>query len=262
MLPYINVFGIPIGSYGLLMVLGFALAIILSYRRAKRYCLCIEDILIVAAFAALVGLFCGAIVYAFVTYPVSVLWSNLIKGDFSVFGGIVYYGGFIGGVIGALIGVRVAKIPFSAIESAVVPHIPLGHAVGRIGCVMAGCCNGMSYDGPFALYYPNSVAGLDPSQGYFPVQVLEAILNIGIFILLLRIDKKRKYPFDLLVSYCILYGISRFSLEFLRGDLIRGISAGLSTSQWISIALLGGSMVYLLMRKLASYLLRINKEVE
>ncbi len=262
MLPYINVFGIFIGSYGVLMVLGFSLAVILSYRRAIRYCLVIEDILIVAAFAALLGLLCGAILYALVTYPVRELLNSLIRGDFRVFGGIVYYGGFIGGVIGALIGTRVAKIPFSAIESAVVPHIPLGHAIGRIGCVLAGCCNGMPYSGPFAVYYPNSVAGLDPAQGYFPIQLLEALLNIGIFVLLLQIDKKRRCPFDLLASYCILYGISRFILEFLRGDAIRGIAGGLSTSQWISIVLLGISLLYFVLRRMIYSHIDSGKEVE
>lgn len=49
----------------------------------------------------------------------------------------------------------------------------------------------------------------------------------------------------LLAVYIILYGIARFLLEFLRGDLIRGIWFGLSTSQWISIVLVICSIVFL-----------------
>lgn len=72
----------------------------------------------------------------------------------------------------------------------------------------------------------------------FPVQLTESACNIIIFIILSYIYKKSKHTEKIIGLYCILYGILRFLLEFLRGDLIRGIELGLSTSQWISIVLI------------------------
>ena len=145
--------------------------------------------------------------------------------------------------MGALLGIRIARADFSTVVRAVVPHIPLAHAVGRVGCVMAGCCHGFAYDGPLALYYPRSVLGLSPTQGYFPVQLLEALLNVLIFLLLRWQEKHAKRAIDLLFSYLGIYAVSRFFLEMLRGDRLRGVWHMLSTSQIISIALLIVSVV-------------------
>ncbi len=249
MYPFIYFFGRKIGSYGILMVVGIFLAGAVAWKRCRERKVSGDDLLIIAAFALLVGLPCGSFLYAAVTYPLPVIWQRVIAGDFSAFGGLVFYGSLIGGVIGGLLGAKVAKCCIADVEYGVIPAIPLGHAVGRVGCVMAGCCNGMPYDGPFAFYYPNSVAGLSPQQGYFPVQLLEAILNSGIFGLLYFYSKKRKKSYILLAVYLLLYGISRFSLEFLRGDSIRGIYGGLSLSQWIAGAMVLGSICFILLKR-------------
>ena len=161
----------------------------------------------------------------------------------------MFYGGLAGGFLFALLGIRVAKTEFSLVERSVVPFIPVGHAIGRVGCVMAGCCHGFEYDGFGAIYYPHSITGLSPDQGYFPVQLLEALINVGICLLLLWLDKRLKRKGDLLLSYLGLYAISRFLLEMLRGDSIRGVWNGLSTSQYISIALLAVSVIALLWKR-------------
>ena len=134
-------------------------------------------------------------------------------------------------------------------ERSVVPFIPLGHGIGRVGCVMAGCCHGFPYEGPFALYYPNSVAGLSPDQGYFPVQPLEALINVGICLILLWYEKRMKRPGQLLFAYMGFYAVARFFLEMLRGDAVRGIWYSVSTSQIISLGLLAVSLVGIFWRR-------------
>ncbi len=87
-----------------------------------------------------------------------------------------------------------------------------------------------------------------PEIRRFPVQLLEAIIEFIIFIILLKIEKKRKY--NLTIIYLITYAIVRFFDEFLRGDNIRGIwYMGLSTSQYISIVVLLFLLVYLLIHR-------------
>jgi len=247
MYPYILLFGRTIGTYGLCMVLGIFLAAFLAWKKGKPLGIAVEDILLTAACALLGGLFCGGLLYIFVTYSIEQIFAFIRQGDWSfLFRGIVFYGGLIGGVLGGILGIRITKCQFRAMEQAIVPFIPLGHAIGRIGCVMAGCCHGFAYDGPFALYYPNAVSGLDPTQGYFPIQLLEAICNCIICLVLLFLSKKERRAYALLFAYFALYAIERFVLEFFRGDAVRGIYFSLSSSQWISIALLAVCGIYML----------------
>jgi phosphatidylglycerol:prolipoprotein diacylglycerol transferase len=247
MYPYIHILGRDIATYGLCMVLGFFLAGFLALRKGKPHGLIVEDLLIIGACTLAMACLCGNLLYVFVTYPIDYILACISKGDFSFFtGGIVFYGGLIGGFFGALLGARIAKCKFALIERSVVPFIPIGHAIGRIGCVMGGCCYGREYDGIFALHYPHSLAGADPQKGYFPVQPLESIVNIGICLLLLWLEKRIKHTWNLLFSYLAMYAVSRFFLEMLRGDAIRGVWDGLSTSQYISIGLLVLSVAGLL----------------
>lgn len=239
MYPYIHILGRNIGTYGLCMLVGVMIAFVFALHRGKSKGLIIEDLLIVGAFSLGFALISGSLLYVFVTYSPAQIVAFICSGDLSFLGsGIVFYGGLLGGLIGALHGIRVAGCKFALIEWSAVPFVPLGHAIGRIGCVMAGCCHGFAYDGPFALYYPNSVSGLSPQQGYFPVQPLESTINIGICVFLLWYGKKAKRVTDILFTYMALYAISRFFLEMLRGDAARGFYNALSTSQIISILLL------------------------
>jgi len=250
MYPYIHIFGRNFGTYGLCMALGFILAAVLSMRRGKKVGLLMEDVLIVAAFVLGFAVVCGNAVFIFVTYSFDQIMEFVSKGDFSFIGtGIVFYGGLIGGVLGALIGIRVAGCKFSVVEYAVVPFIPLGHAIGRIGCVMAGCCHGFEYSGPLAIYYPASVLGLSPEQGYFPVQPLETVVNIAICAFLLIFGRKQRPKGMVLFAYLGVYAVARFFLEMLRGDANRGVWYFLSTSQIISIVLLTISVVGILWAK-------------
>lgn len=251
MFPYFYIGNRLFGTYGICMLIGFALSIFLAQRRGKRYGLRFEDLMICVAFIFILALLCGSLTYIFVTYSFAEVIAMIRQGDFSFGGGIVFYGGLIGGILGCWLGLKIAKIKFYTIEQAAVPFIPLGHAIGRIGCVMAGCCHGREYEGPLALYYPNSVAGLSPEQGYFPVQLLEALINVAVICpLLLIVGKRTKKPTILLSVYLILYAICRFITELFRGDEIRGRLLVLSTSQWISVVLLLGAGCNLLVHYL------------
>ncbi len=250
MYPYIYIFGRYIGTYGLCMVLGVVLAFVLALNKGRTRGLAFEDLVIVAAFALGFGLLGSNLLYVFVTYTPKQIMAFLSAGDFRFLGsGIVFYGGLLGGILGALIGIRVARCKFNTVARAVVPYIPLAHAIGRVGCVMAGCCYGFAYDGPFALYYPHSVTGLSPEQGYFPVQILEALINLVICLFLLRYEKKVRQVTNLLFAYLGLYAVSRFFIEMLRGDAARGMWYTLSTSQIISVVLLCISVVGLCRKK-------------
>ena len=122
------------------------------------------------------------------------------------------------------------------------PGIALGHIVGRLGCLMAGCCFGRPTSVPWAITFrdPAALANAGTTLGVplHPTQLYEAAAEALILALLLVFEHKaRPFPGRTFWTYMLLYGISRFVIEFYRGDP-RGLVFGvLSTSQFISMVL-------------------------
>ena len=75
-----------------------------------------------------------------------------------------------------------------------------------------------------------------------------------LFIIILLTYKKYVGTYKTVAFYAVSYSLVRFVLEFYRGDTVRGILLGLSTSQWISIILFAISLIY-------NDLLQITKQV-
>ena len=245
MFPFLNIFGARIPSYGLCIVIAIVLVCILSYRRIRRdenilpqdapfeYLLLLVP---VCMFSFLIG---GKLLYVMVSHKMSYLAEKIGELDFSFLGGpgLVFYGGLIGGLLGTFGVAKLVKVDLIGLERDIVPFIPFGHAIGRIGCLLGGCCYGMEYSGPLAVYYENSLVGLSPDVGYFPVQPLESVLDLIIMGVLLAYSKKKRRRGDVLFLYLLLYAVMRFTTELFRGDAYRGVFSGISTSQWISIGL-------------------------
>ena len=247
MYPFINVFGIvTLPSYGICMLLGIILVVILSRRRCKNSGLTFDNTIITVALTIGFALVFGWLLYIVTKYSFSGIFERIKNLDFGFLNdsGIVFYGGLIGGALGLLIGLRINKIKLESVEYAIVPFVPFGHAVGRVGCYLAGCCYGMEYYGPFAIHYPWS------TKGYFPSQLTEAFCNVIIGVILVNIHKKPRKKFCIAASYGAMYAVTRFFNEFTRGDAIRGVYGGLSTSQWISIGIIALILIYFGMLKI------------
>lgn len=251
MCPYINIFGRTIPTYGLCIVLAAIVCFSFAIWRAKKKQVLIEDVFIVLASGCGFAIIGAKLLYLIVTYSLEDIINFIKNGDFSFLegSGLVFLGGLICSIIGAWIGSLLAKRKLADFEALIVPIIPVGHAIGRIGCLMAGCCYGKLYDGPFAVHYRNWTTGEWTVEGYFPIQLLEALLNC-VMAVVLYIRSNKKHPeYFLLLDYLMYYSITRFFLEFLRGDAERGIYDGFSTSQWISIGLLLITIVIRIVKK-------------
>lgn len=241
MLPYINILGREIATYGLIIFVGIIIGSIVAIQYfAKFHDIKKEDVFY-AILYTVIGVGIGAkLLYILTNIPFLIenynsldIWDTLMQ---MFKGGFVFYGGLLGGFLGVLIYAKQFKISFKSLILTLIPVVPLIHAIGRIGCLFAGCCYGMEYHGFGAIIFEDSI--LAPNGvPLFPMQIVEAIFNFIIFIVLLLTYKKFTGTYKTLGLYCILYSILRFTLEFFRGDLIRGIYFSLSTSQWISIAL-------------------------
>lgn len=243
MCPYLFIFNKNISTYGLLYLLAVLVVFLLAKKKSNRYNILFDDLLVIGGFILLFGFLGSTILFAVVTFSVVEIINSLLQFDFHVFQGLVFYGGLIGGIIGAVVGIKVARVELFDAERCIVPFLPLGHAIGRIGCLMAGCCYAMEYDGWCAIYYKSSLSNLSSEQGYFPIQPLECIFNIIIMVVLIFATKKVKQKYNLLFLYLTLYSMVRFVLEYFRGDEVRGFYLNFSSSQWISIILLVISII-------------------
>jgi phosphatidylglycerol:prolipoprotein diacylglycerol transferase len=171
-----------------------------------------------------------------------------------LFDGLTFMGGLVFGVITfVLFGVfakdKEIKRDFFPTAQIAAPCIALAHCFGRIGCFLAGCCYGKESTIGFAAkenqFIPD-VVGVTR----FPVQLLESFLNIMLFLALFYVLKKGYAKERLIFIYLSAYSVIRFSLEFLRGDVVRVIWLGVSTSQWVSMILFALSAFMLIMKKL------------
>lgn len=239
MYPYIHILNRVIPSYGLCIAAAALLAGFLMIRRVRGSRIKAEDILIVMAVTVGCALAGAKILYLLVTYSIPELIEALRRGEYEILtgSGLVFYGGAIAGFAGCYLGCRIAGCRMAELEDTAVPVLPLAHGIGRIGCFLAGCCYGMPYEGPLAVHYPHHLFGFSPDQGCFPVQPLEAFLNILLCLWLYIESRKPHRPYFLFFRYIMMYAVLRFLLEFLRGDVMRGSYWEFSTSQWISAAL-------------------------
>lgn len=169
--------------------------------------------------------------------------------------GLVFYGGLLGAYAGVLIFCRMYRLYSYPEFNHFTVIVPLFHAFGRIGCAFNGCCYGIEYHGPLAIVYTSAHINPGISDDIadfsrFPVQPLESLIEILIFIMLLILYVRNRDKYSLTSIYLLIYSVIRFSDEFLRGDAARKIWGPFSTSQWISLVIFVSVMICLIVRQL------------
>jgi len=168
--------------------------------------------------------------------------------------GMVFYGGLLFVLLFLYIYCKRVKLPVRRYMNIMVVTFPLFHFFGRIGCTLSGCCYGIEYHGHFALTYPAAIINEGVNDhladfSRFPIQPMEALLELILFIVLLIIYVKKEDAVSITSIYLIFYSVIRFADEYLRGDVVRGIWGPFSTSQWISLAILIGTVIVLIVQK-------------
>lgn len=171
--------------------------------------------------------------------------------------GMVFYGGLLCVILFMYIYLKRTRLPVRPYMNIMVVTFPLFHFFGRIGCTLSGCCYGIEYHGFFALTYPSAVIteGVNDHLAdfsRFPIQPLEALLELILFIVLLLLYVKKEDAVSITSIYLICYSLIRFGDEFLRGDTVRGIWGPFSTSQWISLAIFLGTVIFLIIQRTRS----------
>jgi phosphatidylglycerol:prolipoprotein diacylglycerol transferase len=164
------------------------------------------------------------------------------------FAGLALHGAIIGAVTGIIIYAKVTKIELKKVVSVsdcIALGAPLAQAVGRLGCLINGCCHGIQTNVPWAIIYthPNSACRvcnvtLHPTQLYF------FLWNMVVFFVLLGLRNRLKQPGILFLLYLCLYSAGDFTLRFLRDNEM--ICCGLQQGQFISLVIFILSLSFLL----------------
>jgi phosphatidylglycerol:prolipoprotein diacylglycerol transferase len=252
-------------SYGLCVAAAFLAAIVTAAARARHYGWGGEVIYDISIYA-LVGSLVGARLFYIAENP-----GEFIGSPGEVFmlwkGGLVYYGGVIGAVAAAFFFLRSRRLSVAECFDICIPSVALGHAIGRIGCFLNGCCFGVRCSLPWAVVFPEGslaysfqlyeAGAIPPGSAWslpvHPVQLYEAIVELGIFLLLVAYFPRKKFHGQIFWMYLLMYGTGRFLLEFLRADNtpVLGVFGGaMSLPQLMSLAMAAPSAAVLLwMRK-------------
>ncbi|PKO15609.1 hypothetical protein CVU37_12330 [candidate division BRC1 bacterium HGW-BRC1-1] len=240
----IGSFQIP--SYGVMIALGMVAATTLAYRMARRRGLSGDYVLDAVFWAVLAGFIGARLAYLATTRREAL--SDPIASIFGGGGGI-YLAGLAAGLGATIWQARRHHIGIPTAFDLLAPALAVAHAFGRVGCFLAGCCYGspLSHGGvcypPASWPYMDQLAnGLISSAAattlpIHAVQLYEAIGNAILAGGLYLFWKRSPAAGSVAAAYAVAYALMRFALEFFRGDAIRGQWGGLSTSQWLSLAL-------------------------
>lgn len=231
----------PVYSYGVLLAAAYLAGLQMAVVRARKAGIDparMMDFGIYIIIAALVGAKLMLVVVDFTYFrqnPKELL--SLARA------GGVFYGGLIAAVAVGLWLVRKYQLPVWTTGDLAAPGIALGHVIGRLGCLMAGCCFGRPTSLPWGITFTNAQAALNVgtplSIPLHPTQLYDAGAELLILVLLLVTERKGKpFPGRTFWLYMVLYAISRFIIEFFRGDDRGMVGAVLSTSQVVALAIL------------------------
>jgi phosphatidylglycerol:prolipoprotein diacylglycerol transferase len=240
--------GFPVYTYGVLLAAAYLLGLQFALVRARARGLDatrVMDLGIWIIISALIGAKLLLLMVEFDTFrqnPRELV--TLLRS------GGVFYGGLIAAVAVAIWYMRRHRLPVWGVSDAFAPGIALGHVIGRMGCFFAGCCFGRATDVPWSVTFRNEYAaqnvGTPLNVPIHPTQLYEAGAELIILGLLLVLERKwRPFAGRTFWSYMLLYGITRFFIEFYRGDA-RGMILDLSTSQFVSVILVPVSIIMLI----------------
>jgi phosphatidylglycerol:prolipoprotein diacylglycerol transferase len=226
--------GFPIGTYGLLLTLGFFLALALAMNLARRDGVSPEAISDLAVTLLIAGIVGSKVLMIIVDLVGGASFRQILDPGYLRAGGAVH-GGIIAGTLAFYWRVKRLKLPLALTLDCLTPAVALGQAIGRLGCFAAGCCYGTSCDAPWAVTFTSpdaaTLSGTPLFLALHPVQLYTFLANMIVLGLLLGVRRHRRFMGQVSACYFILEGIGRMVTEIWRADLDRGVWLGIS---WLS----------------------------
>ncbi len=254
MLPKLISFdGFFLPAYGMMVALAFLAGLWSTNRLARRAgldSLKIQDLVIYCAIAGLVGAKLLMFVFDwnyYVRNPGEMISLSTLRAAG------VYQGGFLLALGFAVWYMKKHRLPVWRTMDCFAPGIALGHAIGRIGCFLAGCCYGILCNRPWGVAFNNpdvkEFSNVPVGVPLHPTQLYESAGDLVIFGVLYKLFDPAKRPGGLFFLYLVLYSALRFVVEFFRHhEQAPLFGMDLSHTQWISVLTLLAGLWGLLRR--------------
>ena len=245
---------VTIHSYGLLLALAFIAGIWLTSRNAKKAGIDPDPIWnlgLIIIFAALVGakvlLFLSDYSY-YSQNPREIFSLSTLRSSG------VYYGGLLLALGASTLYLRKARLPAWSVADLAAPGIALGQAIGRLGCLSAGCCYGKPTRLPWGITFTSNYAydnvGVPLNTPLHPTQLYESVATFLLFLYLTWRLSRKHFTGQIILEYLAIYAAVRFVIEFFRDDdrgfVLNGL---LSTSQLICALTLFGTIALFFLRR-------------
>lgn len=213
-------------AYGFLLAIAFIAGSTLATMRAR-----VEninpDIIFNLSFLTFISGVIGARTF-YVIENISYYFKNPLEIIMLQHGGLSWYGGLFAGIIFAALYIKKRNLVLYKILDLISPFLALGQAIGRIGCLLNGCCFG-------SVHIPGLYFGAH--NLIIPIQIISSGILILIFVILRLFQNKPHREGQIFFLYLLLYALKRFFVEFWRRDNPT-FFLGLSLFQIISIVIL------------------------
>ncbi len=221
---------LPVYGYAVLLLVAFGVACFVRRAEVQRLGYDSTPAHRSVGLGALLGAVVGAKLGMVLFVPFEG-FVEMLQGMLSLdFSGKTVVGGLIGGYLGVEITKRIVGVNFSTGDGFAV-SLPLAQAIGRLGCLLHGCCYGTEFEGRWAL----SLNGVMRH----PTPLYEAGLDLVLAAFLFSIRHRPRTQGHLFKSYLLGYALIRFVLEPFRGDP-SVMWGGMTAVQWVCLAGMAG----------------------
>ncbi len=238
-----------LGTYGLFYAIAFLIAVRVAMAYARREAIDPTRMIDLGIWTLLSGIIGAKLMLVVVEFPYYWRHKSEILSNWRSAG--VFYGGFVAACLVGLIYVRRNRLPLARTADAAAPGIALAQAIGRIGCLSAGCCYGKPTDVKWAMTFvdprAHDLTGVPLAVPLHPTQIYHGVADFAVFLFLVWLYPRKKRHGSIFWIYVLAYAVLRFAIEFYRGDYRGEVLGGLlSTSQVIAILAAATSIFFLL----------------
>lgn len=234
--------GFELHWYGIMVVLAIIAVILIASREAKRVGLSAGVIHSVAIWAVIGGLIVSRLVHIIDQWDYYMAHPRQIV----AFEGQTIYGAILGALIAVIIYCWVKKLSFWQIGDVVAPGAVVGQAIGRVGCILNGCCYGLPTDLPCAVVYTSPDSYAPVGVAVHPTQFYLLLWNLVVFAVLWQLRRRLKPVGSLVLFYMALYALGDFGIRFLREG--EPFLFGFQQAQIIGLAILVVTVPWFIIR--------------
>ena len=247
----------PVHTYGVVLMLAFLVGLGRAYLVAKRRAdptVKPDDVLDLGIWIIVFGVIGARLLFVLLGWSQYRAAADFPVNIFKIWqGGLSFHGGLLGGILVSLVFCHVKRMPVLKIADIAGPCVMVAYAIGRMGCLLNGCCYGAPTTLPWGIRFYDDNHWTPPSH---PTQLYSTLLSLFFFAILVMIERRRAYLGQVACWYLLFAATERFVMEIWRAgttsDVIRvGPIDFLTDVQWLCVGIFAlGLLGMMILRRL------------